>query len=79
MILLIGKVFALILVVNNENKIIRFEVKFSHNGNIYYRGVYKSRKAARKARERYDLVYGAYLVANVIEVYQDGTTKKGWI
>lgn len=44
-----------------------FKVEFVSqiSGNVFKKGSYKNKKAIRRANERYDMEYGAYLSARI--------------
>jgi hypothetical protein len=50
---------------------------FTNQGERFSYGEYKTRSAMRKAKERYNVSYGAHLRSEVIEVLEDGSEQRG--
>lgn len=57
----------------------KYECRFySRDGGFERRGVYKSRKTMRRAKDRYDAEYGGCLLAEVFEVGESGVRTKSF-
>ena len=62
----------------NTPTVIKYSMKtFTNTGAEFSSGEYKTKGSMRKAKERYNLKYGAHLKAEVIEHLSDGTTRRG--
>ena len=59
-------------------KVIKYEmITYTPNGRMFKKGVYKTRRSMNRAKERYNLLYGAHLKATVVEYLEDGSMRNG--
>lgn len=62
----------------DESLVLKYEMStITMDGRVFSHGFYKTRQSMRRAKERYNLKYGAHLGSKVTEHLKDGSKQIG--